>query len=379
MTVKCQPQDIPLQRIGVLEFVDQGNPVAIADATTGAWPMFRIGEHIVQQHQQIVEIAQSGEAFAPLGFRAHRSGERDPLPRRTLPLRHQYRVPILHRRQCQRMRLLQRKRRFRTGIPVQIQVIGDRADQIIDRLHQPRSGIMFARQAELIQHALAETVGRRNSPRIEIRKRAEQSSPTSLHLRRIRLRHQANQLIGMGAGGLRIGQCRRHRDEPVPRPFPQFLCGGPTERHQQQLRNIDPDLGDIPHRQPDDRMRLTGPRTRLEHRGSGRQRPIGIESVGVQRGRDECGFLDGHPRCPFPYPANPVPALRISKILPHRPIPPRSTRRPTACGGRADLDESAPLTAGPDSRWPAAVPTCDEPATRSGWSPRARPRARGQP
>ena len=49
-TVEGGGQDVPLQRICVLEFVDQGDPVARPDPILRDRPVDRIGERVAQQH-----------------------------------------------------------------------------------------------------------------------------------------------------------------------------------------------------------------------------------------------------------------------------------------------------------------------------------------
>ena len=81
--------------IGVLEFVDQRHPVPLPDPGAGLrGPWSGSATHIVQQHEQIVEIAQSRTAFAAFGFGAHGAREGDTLPRGTVGARREVGVAV---------------------------------------------------------------------------------------------------------------------------------------------------------------------------------------------------------------------------------------------------------------------------------------------
>ena len=79
VTVEGQTQNVPLQRIGVLELVDQHNLELFAHPTTRDGNRIRIRQYTVQQRQQIVEVANSFGPLTSFDLEASSSREEDAL------------------------------------------------------------------------------------------------------------------------------------------------------------------------------------------------------------------------------------------------------------------------------------------------------------
>ncbi len=289
VTVEGQPQDVPLQRVGVLELVDQGHPVAVADPLPGAFAVLGIGEHGVQQDQQVVEVAQPCQPGAAFGLGAHRRAEGHPRTAGPVVVGREGGVAVVHGGQGQGVRVAQGERGPVAGVAGQVQVLDDGGDEVVDRFGEPGAGVVVARQPELVEHALAERVGGGDGARVEIGEGGEQSAPVGRRGGGVG-GQQGDDLVGVGARGGGVGQGGGDGDEPFAGAFAQFLRGGPAEGHQQQVRHRDRGLGDVAHRQPDDGVGLAGARAGLEDRRPGGQRPGGIEG-------DRGGEGSGH-GCP---------------------------------------------------------------------------------
>ena len=290
MLVESQSQDVPLQGIGVLEFVDQRHSVPLPDPGAGAWPVVRVGQHIVQQHEQIVEITQSRTAFAAFGFGAHGAREGDTLPCRTVGARREVGVAVVDRRQRQGVGIAHREGGAVAGVAGQIQVVGDGTDEFVHRFDQPGARIVFTGQTEFVEHPLTERVGGGDGARVEIGEGGEQAAPAQTHGRGVGIGHRPDEFVLVVACRVGLGQGGRHRDETIPGAFAQFLGGRPAERDQQQFGDRDTRLGDVAHREPDDGVRFAGARAGLEHGGA-----LGQRTRGVERGRCRYGARHGCP------------------------------------------------------------------------------------
>ena len=63
--VERGPQDVPLDRVGVLELVDHDDAVPGADPLRGGGSRLRVGQRVAQEHQQVVVVEHAQRALAP--------------------------------------------------------------------------------------------------------------------------------------------------------------------------------------------------------------------------------------------------------------------------------------------------------------------------
>ncbi len=286
------PQDAPLQRVGVLELVDEHHPVA------GPQPLRRladgVAERVVQAGDEVVVGVQAARPLAALDLAAH--GRREGQAHRGSAARPGgleagLRVADRPAGQPQRLGAVERGRaRALGGELAHVEVVDDLDDQVVHRLDEHRVGGV-AGDAERRQHLSAELVRGRDGRGVELRERGGEPATAHRGLGVGDVRQQRRNRIGARAGRGGIAQAALGAHQPLADPLAQFLRGLAAEGDEQQLRQAGVALGDVPGGECGDRERLAGAGAGLEHGGAGGQLAADVERGrtvrrrGVQHGR----------------------------------------------------------------------------------------------
>ena len=178
-SVKCPSENLPLQRIRVLELVHENHPEACADTGACGIAASRIDEHSVQQCQQIVEVSDAPRLLSCAHLGARFRGENDPVSSLgvLVGFGDESRLPIAHRftRELTCVGRRNRRRLFRSAVAPQVDIVDDLVREVVDRLDESGFGLAFACDAETREHALTEAVCGRDRSRVEFRERANQT------------------------------------------------------------------------------------------------------------------------------------------------------------------------------------------------------------
>ena len=297
MTVERPTQDLPLHGVGVLELVHQDHPEARTQSYAGRLAALRVGQHVAQQDEQIVEVTDTAGPLAPLQFLAGSPRQPDPLAggaRRVGVVGFQSSRPVADRRPGDLVGVGQRERRRVStlgGVLAQVEVVDDLAAQVVDPLDHGDPGVGVAGHAETVEHLLAEAVGRRDRGPVELRGGPGQALPTQGDLVEVSPQQVPDQgVVGFAApvatprggpvatprGGLVQGA--GGAVDALPHTLAQLLGRGPAERGEHQLGQLSHPFCDVAGGESRDRVRLPGASAGLEHRRAGGQRAVQVEA-----------------------------------------------------------------------------------------------------
>ena len=199
-------------------------------------------------------------------------------------LRGQLGLAVLDRPAHDLERLAEAQRRLRRVGPAELaqpQVARHLDHQVVDALDERRVGLEVTGDPQTAQHLLAEPVRGGQRRGVEVGQRGGQPRPPAGDLVVGRVGQQPEQVVVVPGrpGGAGVGEAALGADQPRPDPLAQLLGCHPAERHQHQLVQLGPALGDVAGREGRDRERLAGARAGLEHRGAGRKRAADVEGV----------------------------------------------------------------------------------------------------
>jgi hypothetical protein len=284
---ECAAHDPPLDRVGVLELVDEHDAVAAAQAG-GDLLAARPVQRAVQPREQVVVVHDPEPVLADLDLRAHARGE--PVARVGLRARRavrglerRARVAIGGERDGQRLAAVEQHVLARVE-GADVEVIDDLLDQLAQILDERDPGLQVARDAEAAEDLLAEAVRGHDRGRVEVRDRRGQAAPPVLDLGGRRVGEQREHAVA--AVGRRAGQRKVEAllggDEALADAVAQLGGGHAREGHDQHLVERDA-RRDVARGQAGDRERLAGAGARLEHGDALGQWPADVERRRLDR------------------------------------------------------------------------------------------------
>ena len=196
------PHDLPLDRVGVLELVDERNAVLLAQLRAGGGAVLLVGERVPEPGEQVVVGHDSAAPLARLDLRAH--GFREPAP-------HCPRLRLVSRASLDRLEAGERvadrgssdpeglgpvERRPRDSVEAaDVEVVDDLLDEIGQVLDERHVALDVAGDAESREHVLAEAVRGRDGGGVEARDGIGEPAPPQPPPRR-RSRRQAARARG---------------------------------------------------------------------------------------------------------------------------------------------------------------------------------------
>ncbi len=193
-------QDRPLHRIGVLELVDQHDPVAGPQPFLGHRPGRWIGQRRGQASQHVVVGDELLPTLAPVDFRADRSGNPGSKAGCAFDIgrRHQRGRRVVSSCERELMEVVLRHLRgvgARSSPLAHVEVVSDLRDQVSDVLQQDGTGVVVAGRSQGEQHLLTEPVGGGHGGGVEHRQRVSEPSAPRLHLVRLGFRQVGKEMI----------------------------------------------------------------------------------------------------------------------------------------------------------------------------------------
>ena len=279
------PHDLPLDRVGVLELVDERNVVLLAQLRAGGGAVVLVGERVPEAGEQVVVGHDSAAPLARLDLRAH--GFREAAP-------HRPRLRLVSRASLDRLEagegvadrgssdpesLGPVERRPRDSVEAaDVEVVDDLLDEIGQVLDERHVALDVAGDAESREHVLAEAVRGRDGGGVEARDGIGEPAPPHRHLGVGAIGKQLEHAVVRRRchAGERACESQLRGHEPVAHPLSQLAGRHPRERHDQELRRWNA-LGDEPSDQSGDRERLPRAGARLEQRHAARKRPAEVE------------------------------------------------------------------------------------------------------
>ena len=309
MPVKAAPQDLPLERVGVLEFVDEDQFERGPDALARRLTELRVGDDPVQDHLEVVVGPQSREALATFDAAAHALAESHALGcgRRcgvcgVVGLRRQRHPRAPDGLARDRHRLADRKRGAVgiTRIRRQVQIERGLFDDVVGVFDDVVDQFAFAEETQGFEHPIAERVCRRDRRGVEIGERLHETSTARADLVGTPGQHRTQHRVVVAVAiGVHAGRIERDDEvgEACAHTLAQFGTRRAAERDQQQLVDRQA-VGDLSSSDADNRIRLTCPSAGLEDRCAAGQRCCNVERLwyrALQRLWRRGGF---GPRCP---------------------------------------------------------------------------------
>ncbi len=266
---------LPLHRVGVLELIDHDHRPALLHSRPGRRVL--ASEGIGQPQQQVVVAEDAPTPLAGFQLFENVMGETDT-----------DRGPGSGRR-IQRPQLGGRVGDHRPGDPQcvavgqrgviavtaevhQVEIVDNLGDQLVEVFDQRHTRVGVTRDAQRLEHQLAELVCGGNGCRIESGQRVAQALLTRVALGGAAVEQVSQQLVV--AGGVRVigavaGVVENpHRiDHLASDPLTKFLTGRPPEGDEQHLVEPGPSLRDVAGHQRGQRECLARAGAGLEHRG----------------------------------------------------------------------------------------------------------------
>ena len=275
--------DVPLDRIGVLELVDQGHAVVAAQPVARGRAPCPVAERVAEPGEQIVVGHHPGLTLAGFDLLAHGDGQAlthrpDLIGVALARLNGSKRV--VDGDAPDALRLGQGKGRIApTQELAQVQVVDDVDHQVTEVLDEGHLPLDVTRHAQAAQHVLAEPMGRGDGCRVEIGEGLghEPAPPLQLGVRSVG-QDPENGVVGRRADtGPGPGEAVLGRDQALPDPVTQLAGRHAGERHQQQFLERDARCH-IAGGQGGDGEGLARARARLQHRHACRERPADVEA-----------------------------------------------------------------------------------------------------
>ena len=269
-------EDRPLDRVGVLELVDEHDlPAAAHPVAGGAVGVLERGRELAEQ------VVVGEDAEPPLAACDLVSdGAREPHPpgghARRLVGGLEPRLRVAHRAARDGERLaVGEVGVVGLGEAAEVEIVGDLDHEVVEILDQTGVGVGVARDAERGEHEVAELVGGRDGRGVEVDQRLGQPG---VHLRAVVAGEQQPEQRRRLVGQHRL-RCERagRLDQLLAHPFAQLLARGAAEGHDQHLLEPAHPLGDVAGDQGGDGPGLAGAGARLQQRRAGRQRPGHVE------------------------------------------------------------------------------------------------------
>ena len=281
--VEGAPDDLPLDRVGVLELVDEHHPIAIPESLGGLGAVLRVGERVAEPGEHVVIGEQPQVALPPGHLGPNRSGERDPLGGGRLVTgsvgcRDQPGMDRVDGILTQPDRFVERHRRL-TGrrIALQVEVGGDLTGEVGDLVDEHRLRLTVAEDAEPVEHPQAELVGGGDGGRVEPGQGAGHPGVPVLQTGAVDQQLlERIQRPGVAAGD-GVGHPGLQRDESLVHPRAQFVGGHPAEGDQHQLVERRASFGDVTGGQCGQGVGLAGAGAGLQHGRAGRQLAADVE------------------------------------------------------------------------------------------------------
>ena len=231
-------EDAPLDRVRVLELVDENDLPALPHAVTRRSVVIleRTGEAL----EQVVERQDAETLLATVELGPHRPAEADPRRGHAAFVgigrpEHGLRVVDHLRGELARRRVAERWLVAAVGEPLQVEVVGDVDDELVEVLHQRHAGVGVAGDTERREHQLAELVRGRDRGAVEVGERVG-DAPTAECDLVVSTRRQMLQQPTQLACRRRVGEGSLGLHELGAHAFAQLLAGGAAERDDEHLR-----------------------------------------------------------------------------------------------------------------------------------------------
>ena len=218
--VKCAAEDFPLDRVGVLEFIDEDDPVSLLDASTRHLPMNGVGQRVTQKYEEVVKVADTGHSLTACQLGACRSRECDSLAgrrRRVSIVGGKARLRVCNRLPCDGAGILGREQRAGVScVAGNVEVVADFGEQVLDGFDQQRPRFVLADNTETVKHPLAEAVRGRDRCRVEVRHSTQKPPSPQSDLGVVGFREIGDERVAAPASCDRVGQRLRSHREPGP-------------------------------------------------------------------------------------------------------------------------------------------------------------------
>jgi hypothetical protein len=278
-------QDLPLNRVGVLELVDQHDPVAAAHPCAGVLAGLGVGQGVAQVHEEVVVVHDAHGPLAQRDGLARTRGEAVAHDR----LRVGGLVGPGGLEACRRVadRLVGDLRggtevecglgRVDGAVVGNVEVGGDVGDQVAGGLGERDVVVDVGGDPHAGEHLVAEAVGGGDRRGVEVGRGGSQASVTGVDIRTTALRQVADEVVLRPSGRIDVVEAPRRFDETLAYAFAQLRGGGTTERDEHQLVDAGRSLGEVADGQARDRVGLAGAGAGLQHRGPLRQGSAEVE------------------------------------------------------------------------------------------------------
>ncbi len=283
--------DLPLHGVGVLEFVDQHDVVALAQAGTCVWSAYRVTERVAQTEEDIVVRHDLERSLAPVHLLFEGGSEAHPHRVDVVALRssrHDHRVGVVEHfaGDLERLGMREVVRIGSAGELAQVEVVDHLFHQVAHVLDQGDVTIDVTGGPQPVEHLQAEAVRGLDRGRVEVGDRLGQPVVPFRPHQRVRVGQQTHDLVvgRRWCAGQYGGQPVEGADQPLPHAFAELPRRHARERDDQELVDRVALLRDVARRQGGDGEGLARAGARLEQRHAARQRPADVEGLWV-RGR----------------------------------------------------------------------------------------------
>ncbi len=275
--------DLPLDRVGVLELVDQGDLVALAQPVAGGGAPFVVGQGVAQPGEEIVVGEHRSPALAPLDLVAHGAGQapaHGPLGVLGRVLRLDHGVGVPHRLVADAPGLGPAEGRNVPGAveAADVEVVDHLGHQVAQVVGEGDVELDVAGHAQAAEHVLAEPVGGGDGGGVEVGQGHGQVAPAGLDLFGRAGGQQGQDAVvgGRGHAGQGPGQPVLGGDQAPADAVTQLAGGHAGEGDEQEV--LEPGaLGHVAGGQAGDGEGLAGAGAGLEHRDPGGQGPAHVE------------------------------------------------------------------------------------------------------
>jgi hypothetical protein len=275
--------DVPLDGVGVLELVDEHDPVALSEVLRRGLAAGAL-ERVVEAREEVVvghdgHLALAAAELVADGQRQAAAHRLDGVPRRVLGLDAHGGVVDRDAGDAHRLRAVELGLVGPVPAP-DVEVVDDVLEQVADVLDEGGVGVDVARDAQAAQHLLAEAVRGGDGGGVEVGQGSGEALAPLGDLLRRALRQQRHDFVLRGRTRQRAVEPLLGADQPLAHALAELAGGHAREGHEQELLERGA-LGDVARGERGDGERFPGPRARFEDGDPGRQRAADVERADV--------------------------------------------------------------------------------------------------
>ena len=270
--------DVPLHRIGVLEFIDQDDVVAVAKSRARCSSALGVDQRVAQPHEDVVVGQDLQVALPSIHLRPDRVGETATDGWRIKgigPRRHDFGVGMVEHVLGDLHRVgAGETEGIRAGSkPAQVKVVHDFFHEVTHVLDECDLAVHVTRRAQSVKHLEAEPMRRLDGGRVEVGDGLAESIPAGGDLVTRCLRQELYELVGLVADGpiQHVDESVVGAHEAITHALAQLAGGHAGEGDDEEPIDRQDPLGDVACRQGRNRERLASPGACLQQRHSARK------------------------------------------------------------------------------------------------------------